>query len=108
MYFREAIMETLDEMITSGEIEKIITTLKTHKKNIPNVFERRKEIKKIKKFVEMYVADKTKYGKPPHWIPTITEMPEYIMRDLLCIMASKYNCELYGKAEFIKEEEKDV
>ena len=116
MYFREAMMETLDEIMSGKEIENIVTAVKKYKRE--GFFEKRKELKEINKFIEDYKFVKES-GTLPHWIPTLAIMPEEIMRDLLSFMASKYNCELYGKAEFIEtenmatglrkvEEEKDV
>ena len=116
MYFREAMMETLDEIMSGKEIKNIVTTVKKYKRE--SFFEKRKELKEINKFIEEYKFVKES-GTLPHWIPTLSLMPEEILRDLLSFMASKYNCEPYGTAKFIKaenmatglkkvEEEKDV
>ena len=116
MYFREAMMETLDEIMSGKEIENIVTTVKKYRRE--GFFEKRKELKKINRFIEEYKFVKES-GTLPHWIPTLSIMPTEIMRDLLSFMASKYNCEPYGTAKFMKvenmtaglrkvEEEKDV
>lgn len=105
MFFRDAMMETLDEIMSGEEIKKIITTIKKYK--YLGFFERRRELKRINHFIEEYNFVK-RSGTLPHWIPTLHIIPSEIMRDLLGTMACKYFCEPYGKAEFIKEEEKDV